>query len=205
MTKTLIDAVNELLLVIGELPVTNLSSPVARKAVIALNRAASQVAQHHRWTFLRATSGVTAVPGDAGAYTILFPSSRILSVYLPGNVLQEQPPLELLKQAKQTPATGIPRYWARVTDSLLRIYPAMLPAAVPTATVLYLGLIPTLAVDSDVLTVPDDVYYCIQLFAEMTMHRIHTADMGALQAATLEYENKLHFARTKDGVNGWTM
>jgi hypothetical protein len=205
MTKTLIDAVNELLLVIGELPVTNLSSPVARKAVIAINRAASQVGQHHRWTFLRATTGVTAVPGDAGAYTILFPSSRILAVYLPGNVLQEQPPLSLLQQAKQVPATGVPRYWSRVTETLLRIYPAMLPAAVPTATVLYLGLISEMFVATDTLTVPDDVYYCIQTYAEMTMHRIHTADMNALQAATLEYENKLQYARTKDGVNGWTM
>jgi len=53
-TKSLIEVVNDILLLSGERPVNSLSSPVARKAALCLQDAVLEIATMDDWSFLRA-------------------------------------------------------------------------------------------------------------------------------------------------------
>lgn len=200
MTKTLLEAVNELLLIVGELDVATLTSPVARKAVVAIQRGISAVSDLHRWSYLEATVVPSSVSGNV--LTLLFPNSRIRFVSFSQTVLSEEPEPRIYAAIATSPATGWPRVFARLSESTVLIYPTIVPADLSkfSLKVNQLPILPIIA--TDVITLPDSVYNCVQLHAEVIMHRIHTGDMEALNAAQAEFETKLHYARTLDGNGG---
>lgn len=193
-TTTLLNTCNEVLLNVGETEQLDFSTPVGKKARLAVRSAISAVSSLHAWQHLQTTILATSW---VGATATLVPIQELYSVALGTDVLRSVGFDELWERAQRIPATATPLYYSRAEQNTVLVYPN------PTAAeqlamrfrVLLQPTIPSLAADS--YTLPDDFYELVGIYAQMLLHRNHTTDATAAEMCSREFEMRTHMVRTR--------
>jgi hypothetical protein len=194
-TITFLNAVNEVLLLVGENEVPDLSSPVARKAVLNVQMAMRFIHNLCNWPYL--TADVTIANWVDGSQGVLPPVQDILHVRVPSlrTRLSNESLAYVTSLLQAQQSAGTPVYYARNGDTV---------TVVPRATLTELQslifkvvlqpTIPTLA--TDVMVLPDDIYDCVRIHAIMMMHVHHTGDSDAAAQCRTDFENRMHILRS---------
>lgn len=194
-TQTLLTAVNETLLNIGESRQGDLSSAVGVKGRLAMQKAIRFVGMLHNWRYL---SAVISTANWVNDYAQLVPIQNLYEVTLDQQVLRSVPEDTLYGYAARTAFTPsvAPQYYS-LTGQGVRVYPSPLTIDKPRVLfrVLLLPQVPQLAADN--FTIPDDIYDAIQTYAEMLLHRNHTTDIAAMQACASDFELRIHMLRSR--------
>lgn len=200
MPITLLAACNEALLMVGEREVTNFSSPVGRKARLALRRAQNFVGTLHAWRHLRATS---TTPNWVGAVATPPPFHSVYQVYYQQSpttaiALKSLSPSQMRYKRETDTSLGIPRYYAVVGEGQVEFYPQPTPAMQPLIE-FTLRLKSTIASEpTDLLEGPDGYTDLVTLYAQVVLHRTHTTDLNSAEATAREFETSVHMYRTLD-------
>ncbi|UZV39959.1 tail tubular protein A [Leptolyngbya phage LPP-1] len=195
-TTSFINACNEVLLNVGELELSDFTTPVGRKAQIAYQRAIRAVSSLHAWQHLMSTVSALSwnVVGDIATLT---PIQELYSVTLGTDVLRSVGFDELYERAARLATTSTPLYFSRAGQNEVLLYPA--PSVAERANLLFRVMRqPTVpALPNDNFTLPDDFYDLVSIYAEMLMHRNHTTDIQAMQACQAEFELRTHMIRSR--------
>lgn len=190
---TLLEAVNEVLLQVGEREVSSFSSPVARKARLAIRRAQNFVGTLHQWRHLRATVSPSRFVGDI---CTLPPFLTIYSVYRGTQALQPINLDAIIYKVNTANSAGNPRYYSIVGENSVLIYPSPTPTEQTQIRVSLLLDATVASNPADVLEGPDGYVDLVTLYAQVVMHRIHTTDLNAADATAREFETSVHMYRT---------
>lgn len=197
---TLLEACNEVLLMVGEREVSSLSTPLGKKVRLALRRAQSFVGILHAWRHLRATTISASWVNDVATLT---PFHTVYSVsYKPSTLvsyeLKSINPETLEYKARNAPLSSIPDYYAVVGENKVQLYPA--PTAVMQPLISFDVLLkPTIAsAATDVLQGSDNYNDLVTLYAQVIMHRSHTTDLNAAESTLREFETSTHMYRSLD-------
>jgi hypothetical protein len=199
---TLLEACNEVLIMIGEREVTNFASPLGKKVRLAYRRAQQFVGILHQWRHLRATVTPSSWLNDTATFT---PFTTIYNgVYAPSATLRyELHPVNLetlCHKARISPLTDIPSYYSIAGENKVQLYPQPTVAMQPSISFDVL-LKPTIASNpTDVLEGPDSYLDLVTLYAQIVMHRTHTTDLNAAEATLREFETSIHMYRTVNVV-----
>lgn len=195
-TTSLLIACNEVLLNVGELEVSDFTTPVGKKARLAYSSAIRAVSSLHAWQHLQATVSALSwnVEGDTATLT---PIQELYSVSLGTDVLRSVGFDELYERDIRIAATATPLYYARAEQNSVLLYPTPSVADRPNLKfrVLLQPTVPSLPGDN--FTLPDDFYDLVHIYAQMLMHRNHTTDLQAAQACQSEFELRTHMVRTR--------
>lgn len=195
-TLTLLAACNEALLNVGENEVTDLASPVGKKARLAVQNAIRTISTMHNWLHLQA---VVSANSWVNGYAVLPAIEEVYNVTLRNDVLESASADMLYNYAVRNPMTGsTPMWYARAGENRVLVYPEPSVTDKPLVQfrVMLQQSVPQLGSDS--FTLPDDVYDLVAVYAQMLLHRNHTTDSVAMQACASEYEMRLHMIRSRD-------
>jgi hypothetical protein len=192
---TFLDQTNDLLLTVGELPVSDFDGYVARKAVLAFQQALRFVSTLYRWPHLRSEVVPTSWVGDTVANLPEFQS--VIAVFL-----QDSPKIKLPEVTYQKLQEGIldvadtPTMWAHRDQRSLQFRPV--DATNKAKLRFYLLLAPTVPVNvSDNITLDAQFLQCVTLYAESILHRTHTTDLASANASSRQFEVELQTLRTR--------
>jgi hypothetical protein len=197
---TLLQAVNETLLSVGELEVLNLTTPVSRKAVNAIQGAINFIPRLHTWRYFRNT--VVAISWSGPVATLL-PFQECYDVYDDTNILIRRNPIDLEHLNVQAPTVGVAAYYATYAagENKILVYPE--PSAAKKLTIKFRVLseptIPTQA--NDIIQLSDPLYRLMLLYAQIIMHRVHTTDFESLAATQRQFEIEAQYLRTRDNLS----
>jgi hypothetical protein len=190
-----LDQTNDLLLTVGELPVSDFDGYVARKAVLAFQQALCFVSTLYRWPHLRSEVVATSWVGDTVANLPEFQS--VMAVFL-----QDNPKLKLPEVTYQKLQEGVlnsaatPTMWAHRDQRSIQFRPV--DAANKAKLRFYLLLAPTVPVNvSDNITLDAQFLQCVMLFAESILHRTHTTDLASANASLRQFEVEVQTLRTR--------
>lgn len=193
-TTTLLAACNEVLLNVGEIEVSALTSPVAKKAKLAFRNALLFTSNLHHWYHLRAKLTPLSWVGAVATFT---PFQDVYGAYYNTEILRSATSQGLLDRGVGVAMSGPPLYYAQYGDNALLFYPTPTLAAQALITIDSL-LSPTIpSLDADVIVLPDEFYHVVQTRAEYLMHRNHTTDAQAAQQTLADYELQVHMLRSR--------
>lgn len=104
-----------------------------------------------------------AVVASTKTYTLASTIGRLQTIYDPtNNITLEERPLSWMRDADPTDAvTGVPQYYAYVTDRVIKLYPV--PSANNTVYIDHDADITEMDDDADVPIVPEDFHYLLSL------------------------------------------
>lgn len=193
-TTTLLAACNEVLLNVGEIEVSALTSPVAKKAKSAFRSALTFTSNIHHWDHLRSTVSPLSWSGSSATFT---PFQEVYGVQYGTFILYPASAQGVRNWGVTANFTGDPRYYAQYGNNVLRFYPTPTVAiqALITADVL---LSPTIPVaDADAIVLPDEFFELVQVRAQHLMHRNHTTDAQAAQQTLADFELMAHMLRSR--------
>jgi hypothetical protein len=180
--------VNKLLVTVNELPVADFEGYVAQKAVNAFQGALTFVSSLYRWPHLKTEVAATSWVGDTIAVLPEFQS--VINVY-DGTTRAQQIEYSQLKRDYGT----LPVWCYRDQQSLL-FQPQS--AAQKAALRFHLLLMPTIPQTiNDNVTLDAPFLRCVMLYAENELHRTHTTDLAAGNAASRQFEVELQTLRTR--------
>lgn len=193
----LLTACNEALLQVGEREQSDLSTPVGKKARLAIRGAIDMCATMHAWRFLRQT--VITTNWLNGVVTL--PPFKELYQVTSGNILLTPTnPAALLNRLAQSPVIGIPSRYCVTGDNQVTVYPEP-SLADKNAMQFRLLLEPTLpSLATDDIVVPTPFYELVVLYAQIILHRTHTTDLASAEAAQRDFEIRMHLSRTRDNL-----
>jgi hypothetical protein len=199
---TLLEAANEALLLVGEREVLGLTSPVGRKALLAVKRSQVFVGNLHAWRHLR--QRITNTANWVGGVATLPPFSEVTSVLLrPGIEIRRISPTYLRDKQNDdaTVQTGTPSYFCVVGDNKVELYPA--PSSADRLNISFSVVAkPVISQNAtDVLEGPDEYSQLVSLYAQVILHRCHTTDLNAAEATVREFETSVHMQRTRDNLS----
>jgi len=194
---TLLDACNEVLLMVGEREVSNFTTPIGKKVRLAYRRAQSFVGVLHAWRHLRSTTQVV-LSSWVNDVATLPPFLTVYTASYNGYEIRSINPETLKYKARVAPATGVPQYFSVVGEDQVQLYPQ--PSATDKPLIRFsLLLKPTIAsAPTDVLQGPDMYNDLVTLYAQVIMHRTHTTDLNAAEATAREFETSIHMYRTSE-------
>lgn len=192
---TLLELANEVLLQVGEHPVSDFTSPVALKAKLACQLSLQFCSTLHGWMFLRQTVSTSSWVNGVATIT---PFQKVYSVSLYTNVLSRQR-LQALKQLNiRAPYTANPTYYAVSGQDQVLLYPQPVTADKPLVLFDILSQITIPQSPADTLPYPQSFLNIVSLYAQATMHRTHTGDTSSLEATTRVFELAVHMYRTRE-------
>jgi hypothetical protein len=199
---TLLEACNEVLLMVGEREVPNFSSPVGKKVRLSLRRAQFFVGTLHPWRHLRAKT-TPSLADWVGDVVTLAPFSVIYSSHhapLPSQSYEVQQinPETLQYKARNAPIVGIPQYYSVVGENKVQVYPQPTDTMKAQMTFSLLTKAQIASAPTDVLQGPDGYNELIVLYAQIVMHRCHTTDLNAAESTAREFETSIHMYRSLD-------
>jgi len=189
-TRTLIEAINDVLLQVGERPTSSLTSPVSRKAFLAIEAALNDINAANDWLFKKLNVPITqrtveihTVPGlerldrlhyrnaESGQETLLYHMS----------------PAELYGTYKVEP--GTPQAYALIDDETIAIlpYPEVLNVIIVYGT----RSIAMPQGSADLIDVPDRFYSLVMTRALYHMLTTHLSDTQAAGVKDLEYQRQV--------------
>lgn len=190
-----LDQTNELLITVGELPVSDFEGYVARKAVLAFQQSLRFVSSLYRWSHLRSEVVATSWVGDTVANLPEYQS--VISVYFQD--VGKKKLEEVTYQKLQEGALNIPEapcMWAHRDQRSLLFRPVDNQSK--NKLRFYLLLTPTVPVNvSDNITLDAAFLQCVMLYAEAVLHRTHTTDLASANAASRQFEVELQTLRTR--------
>lgn len=197
----LLEICNEVLLNIGENPVTYETHPVARKVFAAYRTALSHVSALYKWPHLIAERQATFA-GDVGSFTDP-PIQHVLdAVYIDDSNCYRISPAgrrNLWSVARTRPEVGVPCFWANYGTSQVRLYPepSLTTASKVSFLVVNAPTLPTALLGGNQVTLPDDFLQAVKYYTEFTMHLRHTADLASANAAQSVFEQYVHMLRSR--------
>ena len=201
-TATLLAACNELLLQVGEIEVTALLSPPARKARLALQSSIRFVSQLHPWQHLQATLSPLSWVGGVATFA---PLADVYQAFCNGYVISAAKAPSLLEKANVAPSvTGTPQYYAQWGDNSVLFYPTPSASDKLLTTIIALTTPTVPSLDTDSFTLPDEFYDAVMTYAQYLMHRNHTTDMQAAQQSLSDFELRIHMLRSRQAGHSVT-
>lgn len=192
---TLLELVNDSLLMVGEREVPNFESSVGRKGRLAVRNAQQFVGILHQWRHLRAIINTTPESFVGGTATIA-PFSRIFSAFVGTLALQCAQPRTMQYKVATGPLVSTPEYYSIAGESSVEFYPT--PTLLDQSRItLHVLLKPTIASNTtDTLEGPAEYVDLVSLYAQVVLHRTHTTDLNAAEATAREFETRVHMYRT---------
>jgi hypothetical protein len=194
---TLLDAVNEALLQVGEREQTALTSPIAKKARLAVRSSVDLCSRMHAWRHLRSTILTTSWVNGVATLAAFQELYHVVSGTI---ILKASNPDSLQNQERISPIVGVPSYYAVIGENKVLVYPQ---PDVPTREaiefqVLLEPTLPNLA--TDVIAVPPGLYELIVLYTQIVLHRTHTGDLASAEACLRDFEVRMHMYRTRENL-----
>lgn len=192
---TLLELANEVLLQVGEHPVSDFTSPVALKAKLACQLSLQFCSTLHGWMFLRQT--VSTSNWVNGVATIV-PFQKIYSVSLYTNILSCQR-LRALKQLNtRSPYISNPTYYSICGQDQVLLYPEPVLADKPLVLFDILAHLTIPLLPADTLPYPQSFLNIVSLYAQATLHRTHTGDTTSIESTTRVFELAVHMYRLRE-------
>ena len=194
---TFLDQTNQLLVTVGELPVSDFEGFVARKAVLAFQQALTFVSSLYRWPHLRTEvvasswvgDNVAVLPAYQSVIAVFYEDGLSVKVKLGKTTYEDM-------QRYIYDAPGIPRKWAHRDQYSMLLQPT--DAASKLLVKFYLLLMPTIPTAiSDNITLDPAFLQCVMLYAESILHRTHTTDLASANAVSRQFEVELQTLRTR--------
>jgi hypothetical protein len=194
-TITFLNAVNEVLLLVGENEVPDLAAPVARKAVLCLQSSMRFIHNLCNWPYL--VSDVSIQNWTDNSVATLPPIQDILHVRVPSlrTRLYNESLANVTSLLQLSQSSGTPTCYSRNGDTVT-VAPRALLSGLQALVfkVVLQPTVPTLA--SDVMALPDDIYDCVRVHAIMMMHVHHTGDSDSAAQCRTDFENRMHILRS---------
>jgi hypothetical protein len=171
--------VNKLLVTVNELPVADFEGYVAQKAVNAFQSALTFVSSLYRWPHLKTEVAATSWVGDTIAVLPEFQS--VINVYEYSQLKRDYGALPVWCYRDQQSILFQPQSAAQ--KAALRFHLLLMPTIPQTI--------------SDNVTLDAPFLRCVMLYAENELHRTHTTDLAAGNAASRQFEVELQTLRTR--------
>ena len=214
-TTTLLTAVNNVLLDVGERAVTTLTTPVARKAQKYVQDAVREIQRYHHWEWLYATITPTSWSGDSATLTNV---DRILHISWDNSTtggpfyrLKYLDPEEYDVQVfpksfdSTTEKATYPRVWTISTRDTIRVNPYPVDASGQSRVRAYviLDMIPP-ANANDVFPIPEEMMYLVNKYATAMMYYHHLDDKQGAAGMKQEVFQQLAYIRTRNSKSPGT-
>jgi hypothetical protein len=205
-TSTLIDVVNDVLLDVGERAVTNLSSPVARKAVKYVQDGVREMQRFHNWDWLYSRVTPTTWANEMATLSNV---NRILYVSWSGVAALRR--LEYLDPetfdatvmpkafvSSETPSDTA-RYYTIVSRNVLKVspYPTDLPGRAKLQVYVLLDMVPPRQ-PNDVFPIPEDNISLLNKYATSMMYLHHLDDSVGASTLMSSFSEQLAYVRTRE-------
>lgn len=184
-TTTLQQAVNDVLIQIGERPASNITNVVARKAVLALEQSLEDINLMNDWLFKRVTRPVTSWSNGVG-YVDNF--ERFFDVTHKTVALRF---LEVgeFDSHKQSYVSGAkPRYWTMRDENTIEVYPAPINVIQQQEIAVYgeVSLLPP-STARDNFPIPERLMNLLKCRAVYHMAITHLDDANLAQTKNQEF------------------
>ena len=216
-TTTLLEAVNRVLLDVGERQVSTFTSPAASKAKAYLQDAFVDMQNFHDWEWTRTNFAATSWSTDEATFTNLRRIQHVM--WQESNAgLREIPYVDILNydyftlesfNSTDNPSTK-PLRWTQLDEDTIKInpYPTDATARAQLVVTGWQYLAPP-ENTTDTFSCPERFVPTIIKRAVYTMTLRHLGDLQAAQLLAGEFERQLFVFRTKEsnvpsqGVNMW--
>jgi hypothetical protein len=189
MITNFLQFVNDVLLDVGEVNRTDLTSTVSRKCVTQINAANRMCSLLHKWWHLTETAAALSWSGDNAT---LPPHSKLSRVTVG---------TEELQQFSANRAVNVRRGYTKTGSNVLSMI-GVKTAEQPNVRFTYQRLPVVYSLPADVVDLPDYYFDCVRVYAKMLMHQVHTTDQVAHDQCVAEFQQYMHFARTQETYYG---